>query len=311
MKILLTGASSFTGTWFAKALREAGHEVVATLRAGAAEYSGLRGERIRLLRDLGVIFLEQCSFGDDSFINQLHDGVEIVCHHAAQVSNYKSLDFDVLGAVRDNTLNVRSVLNAGREAGVKAFVVTGSVFEQDEGLGNAPLRAFSPYGLSKGLTWKTFEYWSEQLAVPVHKFVIPNPFGPMEEPRFCAHLLQKWSRGEVAQVGTPAYIRDNIHVSLLAAAYRDFVRRGAQSTISLKSGPSGYVESQGAFARRFAREIGDRLSVRAELDFVNQTDFPEPRMRINADRLDSAALGWSEASAWDGLAAYYRATYLG
>ena len=32
MKILFTGASSFTGFWFARALAAAGHEVVATFR---------------------------------------------------------------------------------------------------------------------------------------------------------------------------------------------------------------------------------------------------------------------------------------
>ena len=32
MKILFTGASSFTGYWFVKTLAEAGHEVICPLR---------------------------------------------------------------------------------------------------------------------------------------------------------------------------------------------------------------------------------------------------------------------------------------
>ena len=63
--------------------------------------------------------------------------------------------------------------------------MTGSVFEQDEGVGNAPMAAFSPYGLSKGLTAQAFRYGCGTLDVPLGKFVIPNPFGPFEEPRFC------------------------------------------------------------------------------------------------------------------------------
>ena len=90
----------------------------------------------------------------------------------------------------------------------------------------------------------------------------------------------------------------------MESSRRQLTAVGVERNLAVASNSSPTLDERAALAR-------DRLSVRAELDFVNQTDFPEPRMRINADRLDSAALGWSEASAWDGLAAYYRATYLG
>jgi hypothetical protein len=38
------------------------------------------------------------------------------------------------------------------------IVLTGSVFEADEGLGESPLRAFSPYGLSKTVTGQIFPF---------------------------------------------------------------------------------------------------------------------------------------------------------
>lgn len=310
MKVLLTGASSFTGTWFATTLQAAGHQVVATLQSAAHAYTGVRAQRVDLLRDAGVTLVENCSFGDVQFMELAQSGVEVICHHGSMVTNYKSMDFDVIGAVQDNTHNARHVIEAAASHGVKSFVVTGSVFEQDEGLGPEPRRAFSPYGLSKGLSWQVLRYWGEQLNHPVHKFVIPNPFGPYEEPRFCAHLMGKWSKGETAQVGTPAYIRDNIHVSLLAASYRDFIERAAVSIAPLHYGPSGYIESQGAFARRFAREIGSRLGLKADLLFANQTEFTEPEMRVNTDRPSAHVLGWSDAQAWDELAAYYRKVYL-
>ena len=40
--------------------------------------------------------------------------------------------------------------------------------------------------------------------------MIPNPFGPYEEPRFMAYLMKTWLKGEVARVQTPRYVRDNI-----------------------------------------------------------------------------------------------------
>ena len=48
-RILLTGASSFTGLWITEALAAAGHEVVAPLTRDADAYSGLRGERVARL----------------------------------------------------------------------------------------------------------------------------------------------------------------------------------------------------------------------------------------------------------------------
>ena len=45
MKILFTGASSFTGHWFVKELCAAGHEVTATFRQPASEYTDVRKQR--------------------------------------------------------------------------------------------------------------------------------------------------------------------------------------------------------------------------------------------------------------------------
>ena len=80
--------------------------------------------------------------------------------------------------------------------------------------------AFSPYGLSKGLTAAIVSHRCREFGLRYGKFVIPNPFGPLEEPRFCAYLVRTWRNGEVARINTPAYVRDNIHVSLLADGIR-------------------------------------------------------------------------------------------
>jgi UDP-glucose 4-epimerase len=70
--------------------------------------------------------------------------------------------------------------------------------------------------------------------------------------------------------------------------------------------PSGYSESQGAFALRLARELGPRLGVATPINFDEQTEFPEPAVRINTDLSPLAALGWDESAARDGIASYYR-----
>ena len=306
MKVLLTGASSFTGFWFARTLSEKGAQVVAPLRGGAAAYEGVRASRVKRLAGFARI-LENVPFGSDAFMALVErEPFDVLCHHAAQVTNYRSMDFDAHAALINNTLNLRRVLVAMRGRGTKVVVVTGSVFEQDEGLGDPPRGAFSPYGLSKGLTWQVFRYWSSELGLPAAKFVIPNPFGAFEEPRFIKFLIDHWRSGETAEVRTPLYLRDNIHVDLLALAYADFVSRLAASPDNARIGVSGYRETQGAFAERVAAEMRPRLHLDCRVVLPRQTEFSEPMVRLNPDLPDIAALGWDEVGAWDGLAEYYR-----
>jgi nucleoside-diphosphate-sugar epimerase len=194
MKILLTGASSFTGAWFARALHGAGHHVVMPLRGDASSYTqGIRADRVRGLTSFGEV-VWGCAFGTPRFIGMAAAGNwDLLCHHAARVGDYRASDFDVTGAVAENTHALPEVLAAMR--GLRGIVLTGSVFEADEGAGSRPLRAFSPYGLSKSLTGHVVRHWCEMVQLPLARFVIPNPFGPYEEPRFGAYLVRCFLRG--------------------------------------------------------------------------------------------------------------------
>lgn len=305
MRVLLTGASSFTGFWFAQTLARRGFQVVAPLRGSIGEYVGIRASRVSQLSNL-VSLVERAPFGSEPFMELIRQHkFDALCHHAAEVANYRSLDFDVSAALSQNTRNLRRILEVMATRGLKAAIFTGTVFEQDEGIGENPIRAFSPYGLSKGLTWQVFQYWCATLAIPLGKFVIPNPFGPFEEPRFCAYLIERWRAGQIAEVRTPLYLRDNIHVDLLALAYAGFVMQVAQGGRDARMGVSGYRESQGAFAERMASQIRRRVGLDCRLALTQQVDFSEPMVRLNSETPDHAALDWEEARAWDAVAAYY------
>lgn len=308
MKILLTGASSFTGTWIARELAAAGHEVVATFRRRPEEYADeLRRKRVGLALEAcrGVF---GCSFGDAEFLALARrERWDLLCHHAADVTDYRSAAFDLVSALASNTRNITAVLDALLTGGQArpGILVTGSVFENDEGAGSEGLPAFSPYGLSKSFSYQVFRYHAARVGLPLGKFVIPNPFGPYEEPRFAAHLMRAWFAGRAAAVNTPAYVRDNIHVSLLAKAYANFAADFAARPGPRQLHPSGYPESQGAFALRFAGEMRPRLGLPCEVELKQQVDFQEPRVRINTDLVDARALGWNEDRAWDEIAEYY------
>jgi UDP-glucose 4-epimerase len=309
MRILLTGATSFTGTWFARALASAGHTVVAAMRGAQAGYTGLRAERLSLLEGHCSLVWNQ-PFGGDAFVTTIErEGpFDILCHHASDATDYKSPGFDAFGAVTANCRELPRVLAKLKGGGCRRVVLTGSVFETGEGCGTAPLMAFSPYGLSKTLTVEAFRYFAAREGMALGKFVIANPFGPYEELRFTKYLMNCWREGRTARVNTPDYVRDNIPVSLMALAYADFAV-ALPHTGFHKFNPSYYAESQGAFAARFARESGARLGIATPLELAVQTDFAEPLVRINTDRIAIDATRWQESAAWDGVAGYYRATF--
>jgi nucleoside-diphosphate-sugar epimerase len=171
-------------------------------------------------------------------------------------------------------------------------------------------RAFSPYGLSKGFAWQVFRYRCAREGVALGKFVIPNPFGPFEEERFTSFLVRSWARGEKPVVKTPDYVRDNIHVGLLAGVYRNFAAAVARAETPLrKINPSGYAESQGDFTRRFSVEIGKRIPISCAFRLSVQSEFPEPKVRLNTDPAAALVPEWREGDAWDELADYYRRKY--
>jgi UDP-glucose 4-epimerase len=306
MRILFTGGSSFTGFWFIRELTAAGHQVTAVFRRRPEEYP----DEVR--RQRAVLATEACrpvhgySFGDEKFLGLIKEGGwDILCHHGADVTNYKSPDFDTVAALRNNTHNLPAVLETLRGAGCVRVLLTGSVFEGGEGAGSQGLPDFSPYGLSKTLTAQAFRYYCGRAGLSLGKFVIPNPFGPYEEPRFTAYLMKNWLAGTTPNCSSPSYVRDNIHVSLLAKAYVQFVQESPASGFT-RINPSGYAESQGSFTLRLAREMGPRLGLPCPVELKKQVDFTEPRIRINTDPLDADALGWDESAAWDELAHYYR-----
>lgn len=300
MKILLTGASSFTGYWFADTLAAAGHTVVAPLRGTLDSANDKpRAERLRRLQGK-IEIVPSCSFGSARFLDIVRgEGFDVLCHHAAEVGDYRNPDFDIAAATVKNTLNLRGLLRTMSERDLKSVVLTGSVFEFDEGTGNPPLVAFSAYGVSKGLSAQIVRHRCHEIGMRYNKFVIPHPFGPLEQPRLSAYLARCWATDDVAEIKTPAYVRDNIHVSLLAACYKRFVEESSVGPTVRKLNPSGYIESQGSFVKRMAREISRRTGRECRVALARQTEFPEPTIRVNTDPATQYVDAWQESTAWD------------
>ena len=56
---------------------------------------------------------------------------DLLCHHAARVTGYRSPDFDVVAALAENTRELPRVLRTMRANGMRGVVLTGSVFEAE------------------------------------------------------------------------------------------------------------------------------------------------------------------------------------
>jgi UDP-glucose 4-epimerase len=310
VRILFTGASSFTGTWFVRELAAAGHDVTATFRRAPGAYEDESRRRRVALASAACQPIHGVSFGDEAFLDLARSGHwDVLAHHAAHVADYKSPDFDALAAARSNAHNLRSVLDALATGGCRRVVLTGTFFEPGEGAGSQGLPAFSPYALSKAITCEIFRHYCRAAGLALGKFVVPNPFGPYEEPRYTTYLVKSWLAGETPACASPSYVRDNIHASLLAKAYVRFAESLPAVEGFSRTNPSGYPESQGAFTLRFAEEMRARLRLPCRVEIRRQATFPEPRVRINTDLLDTASLGWDESAAWDELARHYLELY--
>ena len=145
MKVLFTGASSFTGFWFVQELAIAGHEVTAIFRRTAEEYSdSVRRQRVMLASQASrPIF--GCSFGDEQFLRLIAEGGwDVLCHHGADVTNYKSLSFDAIAALRNNAFNLPAVLDALKRVDCQRVLLTGSIFEGGEGMALRAYLTFLP-----------------------------------------------------------------------------------------------------------------------------------------------------------------------
>jgi UDP-glucose 4-epimerase len=83
----------------------------------------------------------------------------------------------------------------------------------------------------------------------------------------------------------------NIHVSLLAKAYAAFVGASLPVRTMRRLNPSGYPQSQAAFAERVRSEVESRIGWACWLELRKQTDFSETPIRINTDVVNARALG--------------------
>lgn len=307
MKILLTGATSLTGFWFAQELQAQGAEVIClfTGKSSTSYQNRKSASRFGLLEN-HFQFVFEAPFGSENFIRAIrNERADILCLHGSHIPDYKSQSFNISESLEKNLFNVHEVFQALAETNLR-YVLTGTLFEAGEGDDGNPTEPGSPYGLAKSLVTQAFKYYSAKFQIPMRHFVIPNPFGIHEDKKFNYYLADCWINHQIASVKTPDYVRDNIPVPLLALAYQTTCKSLLdQRELVGTTRPSGYVESQGAFTARMAGHMRQHLGLPCEFNVLQQTDFQEPRDRHNSEDMFEAFPQFIEAIFWQEYADYY------
>nr|QQZ49875.1 NAD(P)-dependent oxidoreductase [Phenylobacterium glaciei] len=196
-RVLLTGATSFTGVWIARALADAGHEVIAPLKRVESDYEGLRRDRMDRLKSVARVAFD-APFGSPAFLDLLKTArPDVFAHHAADIPGYRNADYDVAAGVTRNLTGAGVVFEAAATAGVHGVIATGTGFE-DAAEGGL---AVSPYGLSKKLTNDGFRHLALWRGLAFGRFMINGPFGPLEEGGWSGRCSRPGSRARPAWCG--------------------------------------------------------------------------------------------------------------
>jgi len=294
MRILITGPSSFSGSFFIEALSKAGHEVVTTLTKTQSCYHGIRLQRLQKSMQYATVH-EQICFGDEQFIELVHrESFDVFCHHGAWTESYNSMNYDFEKAFANNTRSMNRVCQILAANGCQKIIVSGSIFAECE-------EPFSPYGLVKRLTTQTTTFYGTHFGMHVSSFVIPNPFGPLDNPKLIHYLSTEWSANRIPSIRTPEYIRDNIPITLLALGFVHWVEQ-CPSTVGVSSfKPSGYISTMEDFIQRVAQVFRGATSWECVVDIEPQTDFSQPMKLVNDVPLMGLFQSWNEQVFWDSL----------
>lgn len=287
-RILITGATSFTGAHIARALGDAGFQVVATLTRRLVHYSDPLIQKRREYSQISE-WIEEAPFGSARMIEAIRSiQPHIFVNHGADIKGYRQPDFDYLGSVAASLTGLRPVVEALASSGCQRWIHTGSIFEPDEGeAGLQPTpsaEAMSIYGVSKSMVWQPVRFFAVKSGLKVSKIIIPNPVGPFENPdRMIPFFVKTWKSGGVPTLKTPQLIRDNIPASWLARTYVDEAQWGDSGRDSVRiRRPSGYALSNEAFLQLFVKNFEHLMDHGLPFEIAPQI-VDEPLKRINTE----------------------------
>ena len=300
--VAISASSSFTGMWIAQALRGAGHRVFALCsQASAAAYEGtLRGRRLTRLRASGV----ELVFGMRAETGALADwiaqaNIDYFIHHHHFMTDFRSPHYDLEQARRIGLEPLPDLVQALVTSGAQGVVYSGTYFE--------PLaQSTSPYGFSKGETWRRMQELCGDARLPLAKVVIANPVGPLENAdRLIPSLVRASLHGSaVFKLHAPQAKVYPLPVTVLSDTYVSVLHTLSEGRALIAQPSLGFMSNQ-SLAENALRELVQlRLkTVPCGLD-LNLEGEPRPAIDFVAQ---NSACDWPRF--WDFYAETLRAEF--
>jgi UDP-glucose 4-epimerase len=235
-KVAITGATSATALWIARAFSLKGWNTLALCSRAEESYSGIKKERLKWLKTQAQVSFdvraETDGFADWIKINK----PAIWVHHHHLVENYKGSDYDYTRSRKEGVAPLIKLVEALKENNCRGIILTGSYFEPGEKGANN-----TPYGKSKAEVSKALESLTSALKIRFSKIVIPDPVGPLEnEERFLPQFLKAIRENRGFNLTTPDLIADHISMEELGKIYEEAGRDLLVSKGKV-SRPSGWV----------------------------------------------------------------------
>lgn len=302
----MTGASSFTGAWFARTLAARGHEVLCALRGPASGGDALRRHRLALLE--GCEVAELAPFGTEAFLALLEERApfDVLALHGWAGGDHRRVDLPVDEAVAATTFRLTSVLDALIRAGGAVVVLTGTVFESGEGGPDPETPPLDRYGLAKSLIRERVRHAVAEAGLRFHRFVIPHPIGPGDKPGLVADLANAWLAGRPAMLRSPATVRDLVPVDLLGLDYARYCEQALAGDAAAVRRPSGRIATLAEQAEQIAAALRARWDRPCRIEI--RADAAAAPPRVNREPCAASHPDWSAERFWDRLAEYHAST---
>ncbi len=279
MKILLTGATGFIGSAFARLALNRGHEVSGLVVPAEAVPPDLASRK-------GATWLRGTL--SDAPWHEIEGFRPDACVHTAWITTPGVyLESAENERFRDVSLNfLRKLTNAG----TRQIVGLGTCIEYqitDRPLAEdtTPVVPTTTYARCKNELRIAFE--AEAKAKDLHFCWgrVFYPYGPGEHPsRLCSSIIQKLGCGEKIVLKTPGSTKDYIYIEDLAAALLAVVEARVNGAVNLGTG-------SGTNVRTLARTLAGLLG---KPDLIHEAEPPDsdPFPYVVADISKLKAIGW-------------------
>lgn len=295
-RCLVTGTAGFIGSHLTEALLERGHEVVG-IDAFIPYYDrSIKEANLVVARDHENFEFHELDLRTAELVS-LVEGCDAIFHEAAMPGLMRSWsDLELYSTC--NLLGTQRLLDAARDEEVAHFihVSTSSVYGKEAtGTEEAPLRPFSPYGVTKLAAEHLCRAYEVNFGVPVTVLRYFSVYGPRQRPDMAYNILIRTlfsgdsfvMYGDGSQTRSNTFVADCVAATLLAfeqrtASVGDVFNVGGGEIVALSTVTTMLEELTGkkASIERKPPRPGDQKHTAANIEKIQRVLGYQPTTRV-------------------------------